>query len=244
MVQRGLHQRFPFSNMRSFLATALCLVALVLSAAAAVGQASGAPVSATEFDIPAQLLVDALQAYSRRSGVQVMYESSAAANLRSVPVKGIFTPDVALQKLLGESGLEFKHSRSNAVTIARAAPSGDRPWDDASPVSDLTLGTLRIRSSASAADDDSVSQYISTIRTDIQKALQRASKGHSGAYRVGLLLWIDESRTVQRAEMFGADRNPQRDAAIAAALQGLVLGQKQPANLPQPVRFMLAILNP
>ena len=53
--------------------------ALSIGAALAAGNESGLQGTTTKFHIPTQSLIDALQIYSRQSGVQVMFETATVA---------------------------------------------------------------------------------------------------------------------------------------------------------------------
>src|SRR5271165_4442760 len=74
------------------------LVASALALVLAARAAEPEPPSATEpitFNIPAQPLSNALHTYSRRVGVQVLYDTRSAAGHQSVAVQGPLTPEEA-----------------------------------------------------------------------------------------------------------------------------------------------------
>lgn len=64
-------------------------------------QQSTTPVS---FDIPPQMLTDALVAFSAQTGLQVLYEGPIAQDVQSQGVTGSLTPTEALQRLLAGTG--------------------------------------------------------------------------------------------------------------------------------------------
>ncbi len=200
------------------------------------------PLGPLKFDIADQPMADALQAYSMVTGTQVMFETSAMEGYRSAPVRGEFTAEEALQMLLANSDLKVRYAHASAITVARAsAPDIDAPPDNAlAPAADFALSTLNVVA-APANDRNRMSEYIGAIQVDIQRALKKTAKGNSGEYRAEVKLWVDQSRTVQRAELSRSTGGKERDTTVVSALQGLVLSQPAPANTPQPIRFMIAI---
>jgi len=58
-----------------------------------------------DFDIAAQPLDKALDAFGNASGIQIFYETSVTAGHRSTAVKGTLAPMTALRTLLRETGL-------------------------------------------------------------------------------------------------------------------------------------------
>jgi hypothetical protein len=218
------------------------LAATVVGAAMAFGGETATPLAPVKFDIPSQSLVDALQAYSEQTGVQVMFETASAAGYRSARVEGELMPEVALRKLLADTDLRIRYSRTSAVTLAPAsAPKPDEPPADPLASADLALDTLRVSGAVESGDRGRLGEYIGVVQADIQNALKKVAKTRRGDYRVAVKLWVDPSRTVQRAELDGSTGDRDRDNSIASALQGLVLSQQAPANTPQPIRFMIAI---
>jgi hypothetical protein len=241
-VSRGLPQGKTF--VRRFakvqLVTVLA-VGLACAAAAIAGDASK-PLGPLKFDIPAQPLVEALQAYSLTTGTQVMFESNTAAGYRSAPVQGEFTAEAALQVMLAETDLKVRYTRASAITVAPiSAPDADDPPARALASADLALGTLNVSGTSDNGDRNQMGAYIGVVQADIQKALKKAGKARGGDYRAEVKLWIDQSRTVQRAELSRSNGDKERDMAVTSLLQGLILSQPAPANMQQPVRFMIAI---
>jgi hypothetical protein len=212
-------------------------------AAGAVADDSSKSLGTLKFDIPAQPLVEALQAYSVATGTQVMFETNSAQGFRSAPVQGEFTVQAALQMMLADTDLKVRYTRANAITVApMSAPDIDEPPARAlaSAAADIALGTLNVSGDTDNADRNRLGEYIGVVQADIQKALKK-HKATSGEYRAEVRLWIDQSRTIQRAELSRSNGDRDRDASVASALQGLILSQAAPANMPQPIRFMIAI---
>lgn len=193
------------------------------------------------FHIPSQPLANALQAYGAQTGVQVLYESHSAVGERSAAVEGSFTPEDALNLLLTGTDLSVRYTRPDAVTLARPSPERDAP--PASPLAkaDLSLGTLRVRAGGEEDDGGVLRAYSESVQADIQKALQKNVKTRAGSYRAILDLWVDSSRTIARTQLFRSTGDVERDAAVAAALRGVVISRPAPANMPQPVRIAIVV---
>ena len=106
----------------SRLCIALLAAGLATAAPAVMAQSSSAaPAAAQHFDIPDQPLDDALRAYMRQSGVQVVYPSTLAKGVISQPVSGTLSADEALARLLRGSGLSVRRVSVDAVTLEVAA---------------------------------------------------------------------------------------------------------------------------
>lgn len=73
------------------------------------------------FTIPAGDLEPALMAFSRQSGLQLLYSSELVSGLTTQGVQGEHTPEVALRRLLGESALQYRYSNSSTITLQRVA---------------------------------------------------------------------------------------------------------------------------
>lgn len=94
------------------------LMATVAISAIAAGPALVSPAmaqSATRsFNIPAQPLASALNAFGRQSGLQVTLAASTSRGLTSQAVSGNLTPDEALSRLLSGTGVSHRVSNGTA----------------------------------------------------------------------------------------------------------------------------------
>jgi hypothetical protein len=195
-----------------------------------------------KFDIPAQQLVTALQAYSAASGVQVLYESSLIAGRSSSPVRGEFTRETALEYLLKGQDLIVRYSRADAITLVDPlAPSVDEPPAEVAGDVDLDLGTIYMGPAEATVDRSALARYVGAIQLDVQSALRKTAETRAGSYRVGIDLWVEPSRRVKQTEIFQSTGNASRDVAVIRALDGLVLREAAPAHVQQPVRVMISV---
>lgn len=226
----------------------LLLVASVIIVAGfsfAVAASDNVTSSATKmiaFHIPEQSLATALQTYSAVSGVHVLYESGAELGLQSSAVEGEFTREGALTTLLKKTNLVIRYARADSVALVNpAAERVDEPPDFLHGLTNMSLETLHVTNPQVGPDRNALSDYIGAIQRDLQQALRSAGKTSSGSYRVGVDLWVDPSRTIRKTEVFRSTGDSERDAAISATLQGVVIRQDAPARTQQPVRVMIVV---
>jgi outer membrane receptor protein involved in Fe transport len=105
--------------MKPAVPIALALVALPAFVLAPRPAIAREDTGAVRFDIPAQPLPAALDAYSRQAGIQILVPYDAATAHRSRRLKGRMTRREALLRLIAGSGLELVDMTSSAATIRR-----------------------------------------------------------------------------------------------------------------------------
>ena len=215
-------------------------------AAAACGGAAGAAEGeavAMAFDIPAQPLASALEAYSMASGVQVLYDSRLAVARRSAAVQGFYLPEAALRQLLKGTGLVERYTAARDVVITApgvegAANSAKEAEKVAVMAGVFALDTLKVKADPVARQDYRL--YAGIVQTDLQKLLQADKRTRKGRYRVGIKLWVGQEGRVLRLEVFKSSGDRERDEAISRVLANVALSEEPPANMPQPIRVMIS----
>lgn len=132
---------------------------LPVSAADTDAQNTAKPQSAAlNFNIPAQPLVDALNTFIAASDWQVGFPAGMAKDIRSSAVHGRYTPQQALQQLLTGSGLRYRLTGANTVTLENAPQSqADTPV--------LTAMTVVGEAVKDVDDPDNGDYYISNAST-------------------------------------------------------------------------------
>ncbi len=97
-----------------------------VSAAQAQTATQGA---AASFDIAAQPLTSALTAFARQTGIKIAYPASLTAGKSAQTLRGNYTDAEALAQLLAGTGLSYRFTGANSVTIVgeRAAAGGAGP---------------------------------------------------------------------------------------------------------------------
>lgn len=86
-------------------------------AAMALVVASPALAQPTDFDIDPQPLADALREFAQESGREILFSSDVTNGKRSSDVEGRYEPDVALRRLLRDTGLRFTVTSRNAFLV-------------------------------------------------------------------------------------------------------------------------------
>ncbi len=84
----------------------------------------GSPIS---FNIPAQSLTSALNAFAETSGLQVSYPAEMANGLSSSAVTGNYLPGEALGVLLSGTGLTYRFTNATTVTLVQGFPTSTVP---------------------------------------------------------------------------------------------------------------------
>lgn len=210
--------------------------------AARAGEGASAVMKSMFFDLPSEPLAQALQAYGERTGVQVLYESHSAARRRSAALKGVFSPDVALARLLSGTDLQVRHTSANAITLALRQDQDELSLPSAPGKADLELGTLLVHGGSGNDDHQSrLRDYSEMVQLDVQNALLRDASTRSGSYRFVARLWISNNHQVTRAELSQSTGDHDRDGAVIDALENLTVSATAPENTPQPVHVAVSV---
>lgn len=101
------------------------LLALSSSVVCFAPVVSSAQETQNVFAIPAQKLTSALLAFSRQTGLHVVFDGKVADNLRSAPLYGKMDNLKALHKLIGKP--TFKIDASNPAFITLRAKAAKQP---------------------------------------------------------------------------------------------------------------------
>ncbi|HVN41970.1 MAG TPA: TonB-dependent receptor [Steroidobacteraceae bacterium] len=92
-------------------------------------RAQDLPKAVQSFNIPAQSTADALNQFSRQSGLRLLFSYDLVAGLRCAGLDGLFSPREALNRLLAGSGLEFEVTADAVVVIKRSEGGRPRPGE-------------------------------------------------------------------------------------------------------------------
>ncbi|AMK76726.1 MULTISPECIES: TonB-dependent siderophore receptor [Methylomonas] len=95
--------------------------ALVLGAVLAVSGVAVADSASRAFNIPAGSLSTALNRLAETGGLQLVYDTAITEGLQSKGINGNYTPEAALQQLLGSSGLSYRVAENGNIVIERQA---------------------------------------------------------------------------------------------------------------------------
>ncbi|WEK43730.1 MAG: TonB-dependent receptor [Candidatus Sphingomonas colombiensis] len=115
----------------------IALVAQASSAALAVAALSQPAMAQTQtmrFDIPAQPLGEALQAFSKQSGYRLLFPSANVASRRAPAVVGSYAAENALARILDGSPLRVASINGRVVALTVREAAGNTPHRIATPV--------------------------------------------------------------------------------------------------------------
>jgi TonB family protein len=204
---------------------AACLGGLAAAAAPASAADDGddpAHAGRVVFDIPAQPLVSALDAYGSLTGRELFYDGALVQGRRSAAVTGALTPDVALRILLRGTDFAWRATGPHSFTIApaRRAASLAPP-----PVAPHPAGEYQ--------------PFFAALQHDLKQAFCRSPETWPAGYQLLIRFWIAPSGVVLRSELLGSTGSRERDRAFAAVLQRLRLAAPLPADMPQPVTMIV-----
>jgi iron complex outermembrane recepter protein len=74
---------------------------------------------AQQLNIPAQALDNALTELADTADLKLLYQSAVVSNLKSHAVSGNYTPNQALDIMLGDTGLQYRSTGVNAITVEK-----------------------------------------------------------------------------------------------------------------------------
>jgi TonB family protein len=215
---------------RTALASGVCLallfgLGLSIGAGAANAQMgdrrAARPDGEIAFDIPAQALASALEVYSAAAGREAIYNGKLAIGRQSAEVRGVFTPEVALQRLLRGTGLSPRYMAPDAFVLT------------------LNQQNVPLNPSASAASPAVTMRYYGDIQASLRRAFCANSSTQPGGYRVAVSFWIGPTGIVTRAELLGSTGNQDLDASIDHVMNTLSIGVAPPPAFAQPVTLVV-----
>lgn len=174
-------------------------------------------------DIPAQDLAQALELFSRATGMAVLVDRELARSRRSVGVKGRYSAREGLGRLLAGSGLMARYARSDAFTLQ--VPPGNQPA--AQPAAGGGRG-VRLNSS-----------YATALQRAVERSLCASPLTRPGSFRALLQLWVGADGRVQHSRLVGSTGDWQRDEALVQRLAQIRVERQAPSSLSQPLTLLL-----
>ncbi|MGO4713197.1 hypothetical protein [Bradyrhizobium sp. 2TAF24] len=191
---------------------------LLIEAAAADDYRQGGQ-GRLHFDIPSQTLTEALESYSVVTGRQVVYNGRLASGRSSMMIRGLLTPEQALEGLLQGTGLSPHYVAADAFLLE------PNPLGEGSPVNTAPPGA--------------VARYYGQLQLGLKRAFCADRRLQPGSYRVAVSFWIGPSGAVSRADLLSTTGDAVRDDAISQAVYGLAVGAPPPAGFAQPVVLVI-----
>jgi len=185
-------------------------------AQAAIAQAAIAQEQRIDFDIAAQPLDQALNAFGAVTGLQIFYEAALTSGRRSRAVKGVLDRETALRVLLAGSDLTAHAIATNTISIA--------------PSTGVNAELQRAKQASVA--------YFGFMQAGIMSALCQNAETKPGAYRIAMQYWIDSSGRIARFKLIASSGDAERDSAIKQVMQTIVF-QPSVRHIPQPVTLAI-----
>jgi hypothetical protein len=171
-----------------------------------------------DFDIPAQPLAAALEAFSAVSGYQILMANAGSGAGYSGAVRGTFSPKDALVQVISGTGLVARFTAAKAAILIRRDFSRD--------------------GSAPTLPGGNQAEFEARLQNDVTRTLCQNEATRPGAYRAALDLWVNPFGDVDHAELLSSTGNTGRDKEIVAMLDSLH-SMSPPSGLGQPTTLLI-----
>lgn len=200
---------------------AVCAAALLLLLG--IGTAAQAQSPLLTLNLPAQDLEQALQAYSRATGMAVLVDRELTRGRRSIGVRGRFTAQEALAMLLTGSGLMARYARNDAFTLQLPEVSPPPATRGAA-----ARNAARINNS-----------YATALQQAIEASLCRSPLTRPGSFRALVQVWVNREGWIEHSRLVSSTGDEQRDEALVRSLGTTQVERPAPSSLRQPVTLLL-----
>ncbi len=204
----------------------LCLLIFCIAGPGRAFSAAAAqsdPAEVLMLDIPAQNLASALDAFSRLTGMAVLVDRELTRGRRSLALKGRYSPQEGLSRLLTGSGLMARYARTDAFTLQVAQV--DQP--------------VREHELQSATSSLAGNSYAQAIQLAIERVYCRSPLTRPGSFRAVLQVWIDPLGEIKHSRLLTSTGDLQRDEALVESLKSVRVARVAPTSLRQPVTLLL-----
>lgn len=223
-VQR---RRVKIGRGSSFYAVFVCCCVLVLSSLTqpvrAQGQVDGRVQPLLELDIAAQDLSDALELFSRSTGMAVLVDRELTRGRRAIRVQGRYSARDALNRMLTGSGLMARYARADAFTL-QVAQLSDSPG---------------LKAPGNPATGPMGRSFAAALQHAVEQGLCRSELTRPGNYRAVLQLWVGRDGNIQHSRLLGSTGDNRRDEALVESLGSTWVERPAPSSLRQPVTLLL-----
>ncbi len=192
------------------------------------------------FDLPSGLLSDELIAFSRQTGLQIIFTSDLTSQLKGAPLRGRYTAIEALMILLTGTHLR-PHVTGDLITLTpmETAPSSTVQSSHPAEANTVELDTLHVNDNQEISlGYEDYRLYAIHILGQVRATLNNDTLLKDNNYSVRLWLWIEPDGHIKRSQLFTPSGNTRIDNEIDNRLQSAVL-LPPPSGLPQPVRLKI-----
>ncbi|MDG2533032.1 TonB-dependent receptor [Sphingomonas sp. HITSZ_GF] len=146
-------------NAATILASSVCIAAMATPASA----------QQRMFNIPAGSLKQALDAYGRQSGKQLIYKSDEVKGARSAGASGMHSADDALAAILAGTGFVVRRDASGALAIVRGQ-TADADVPEEKGVADILVTGTRSQNADVVRTRDDVQPYVVIPAEEISRS--------------------------------------------------------------------------
>lgn len=225
------------------------LVAALLFVIAPAGAAQAQDVAGNDFerafDLPAQPLGAALAAFAKMTHFNVASESATVSRFRSAALRGRFTPQAALQRLLAGTGLAvtFTGPRLAIIYPIGRAPPVTKPSGHAAALIELDLAEVHATAPLRIGrPNPSIGiVYAQRAEKEIQDILDSDAAYHGKPLHVVIAVGTDANGRIRDARVARGSGESGRDRALPALLIGRQLTVAPPPGLVQPMWFDISV---
>jgi hypothetical protein len=176
-----------------------------------------------DFDLRAQPLQSALDAYGALTGWSGLYAAESVAGRDASAVRGRYTPDEALRMLLAGTGLQVHYTAADAFVLEPGAPVRAAAAEEAAPA--RTQG-----------HDDGL------VQSRVRDAFCGDPRLAAGDFRIAVSFRLDATGHVEQPVLLGSTGDAARDGAVLGALRQVQLGQPPAERARAP--FVMLVLPP
>jgi len=199
---------------------------------AVLGADKGSLSQPIEFNIPTQSMDAALVAFSRQSGVQIIYDSGLVSGHISPEVRGRLSISAALTAVLNDSGLVPHFTGLNSITLKVRGASNA-----------IALDRLLVKGEVLIGDNPAYQEFVRLLQAAIAERL-KSTDIRKESYVALLRVWVNSDGRVERVSRMESDNDSVKssDNVIAAAnLLSIDLHKPLPIGLRQPMIMRISV---
>jgi hypothetical protein len=185
------------------------------------------------FDIPPQSLVTALDAFGKRTNVQILYKVQLVQGVRSPGVVGEYPAQEALQHLLKETGLTASYADQRAFTLVLVSSSESVTASNMQAASTLALPPIRVE--ATPFDTLAYDSYSRLVRARVEQVLASRARSGTAERTLRIMVWINRVGFIEKPMVYATSGDRVVDAEVVNNLIGVPVNASPPAGLPQPL---------
>ncbi|MDY0067065.1 MAG: TonB-dependent receptor [Steroidobacteraceae bacterium] len=124
------------------------------------------------FDIPSQTIADALNEFSKQSGLRLLFVFTEVAGKRTAAIKGRYTPHEVLTRLLADAGLHYEVTADSVVVVKPTGAEAKPPADRSAALAEGAR-PARTRPAVSSADEEQSGDVIAGLEQVMVTAQKR-----------------------------------------------------------------------